>query len=48
MVDTKRLVDMRDGEEERIGRDVRRVRKRRFDISNVCPGSKEIEGRIAC
>lgn len=48
MVDTKRLVDIRDGEEGRIGRDVRRVRKRGLDISNLCPGTKEMEGRIAC
>lgn len=35
VVEAKRLVDMRDIEEERDGRDMRRVRNKRFDITNV-------------
>lgn len=41
LVDEKRLVDMRDREEERMGRDVRRVRNKGFDITNVWPTKNE-------
>lgn len=42
VVDANRLVDIRDEAEERVGRDVRRVRSRGLDISNVWTSEKHL------